>query len=208
MHGSTTLQSKLHFGVTANTRRPSCPPTFGGPAGGNSNASSLYNARLHWDDVSDHVDIVVDFRIGIAITKAASRHTAGSQATHCKWNHEWHSTDPIIVRSLNAQSVQGCAVRHTAASPQFQNPSVINPKVNYTLFMINSMKIVTSTGNQHADQRLQPTMADNYSAQYSTAPNTHGRLSQVQQAHNLRTLCLATATRIPDKLSSPAYVSE
>src|SRR5439155_2487108 len=75
------------------------------------------------------------------------------------------------------------------ASPQFQNPSVINPKVNYTLIHgINSMKIgyeyqaINTQINDYNPSYGQ----DNYSAQYSTVAGTPADVfSQVQQAHNL-----------------------
>ena len=43
-------------------------------------------------------------------------------------------TDPRIVRSLNAQNVTGYSQFGAQSSnPQFQNPMIFNPKVNYTL---------------------------------------------------------------------------
>lgn len=52
-------------------------------------------------------------------------------------------TDPIVARSLNAQSVSNFSQFGAQGSnPQFQNPFVIDPKINYTKILgRNSMKV-------------------------------------------------------------------
>jgi len=113
------------------------PPTFGGVAGGNANS----NVHLYNRQIAVGVTYVLtptsllDFRIGIG-------HNEGGKSPYGLGNPSLLTaagitngipTDPLIVRSLNAQSVSGFTQFGTQpASPQFQNPSVINPKANYT----------------------------------------------------------------------------
>jgi len=170
------------------------PPTFGGPAGGNSNANvHLYNRQIALGATYLITSTsLLDFRIGIGHNEGGkSPYGLGSPSLLiANGITNGIPTDPIIVRSLNAQSVTGFAQFGTQpASPQFQNPSVINPKVNYTLVHgINSMKIgyeyqaINTQINDYNPSYGQ----DNYSAQYSTVAGTPADVfSQVQQAHNL-----------------------
>jgi len=94
------------------------------------------------------------------------------------------------VRSLNAQSVTGFSQFGTqSASPQFQNPSVLNPKVNYTLVHgKHSMKLgyeyqaINTQINDYNPSYGQ----DNYAGKYSTTANTPAdAFGQLQEAHNL-----------------------
>src|SRR5712672_4880219 len=42
-------------------------------------------------------------------------------------------TDPAVVRSLNVQSVSGFSqFGNQGSNPQYQNPYIFNPKINYT----------------------------------------------------------------------------
>src|SRR5665213_4484200 len=111
------------------------PPTFGGVAGGNSNANvHLYNRQIALGTTWVVTPAsLLDFRIGIG-------HNEGGKSPYGLGNPSLLTangitdgipTDPIIVRSLNAQSVTGFSQFGTqSSSPQFQNPSVLNPKVN------------------------------------------------------------------------------
>jgi len=43
-------------------------------------------------------------------------------------------TDAAVVRSLNVQSVSGFSqFGNQGSNPQYQNPYIFNPKINYTL---------------------------------------------------------------------------
>ncbi len=170
------------------------PPTFGGVAGGNANANvHLYNRQIAlgatWVVTPASL---LDFRIGIG-------HNEGGKSPYGLGNPSLLTangitdgipTDPLIVRSLNAQSVTGFSQFGTQSSnPQFQNPSVLNPKVNYTLVHgKQSMKFgyeyqaINTQINDYNPSYGQ----DNYAGKYSTAPNTPAdAFGQLQEAHNL-----------------------
>src|SRR6266550_4023988 len=180
MHGSTipSIKSSASLVCTANTRRPSLSLRHLGPAGGNSNANvHLYNRQIALGATYLITSTsLLDFRIGIGRNEGGKSPYGLGNPSLLIANGITNGipTDPIIVRSLNAQSVTGFAQFGTQpASPQFQNPSVINPKVNYTLVhRINSMKIgyeyqaINTQINDYNPSYGQ----DNYSAQYSTAP--------------------------------------
>ncbi len=170
------------------------PPTFGGPAGGNANADvHLYNRQIAIGATYAITPVsLLDVRVGIG-------HNEGGKSPYGLGNPSLLTsngitngipTDPIIVRSLNAQSVTGFSQFGTqSASPQFQNPSVINPKVNYTLIHgRHSMKFgyeyqaINTQINDYNPSYGQ----DNYAGLYSTAPNTPAdAFGQLQEAHNL-----------------------
>ena len=170
------------------------PPTFGGAAGGNANSNvHLYNRQIAFGVTYVHSSSsLFDFRMGIG-------HNEGGKSPYGLGNKSLLTsngitngipTDPIIVRALNAQSVTGYSQFGTQpASPQFQNPSVINPKGNYTLVHgKQSMKIgyeyqaINTQINDYNPSYGQ----DNYAGQYSTVAGTPADVfSQVQQAHNL-----------------------
>ncbi len=85
-------------------------------------------------------------------------------------------TDPTIVRDLNAQSVNGFTqFGAQPSSPQFQNPTIYNPKTNFTFVHgRHSMKIgyeYQIVGVQLND--FNPSYGqDNYASSYSTGPST------------------------------------
>ncbi len=83
-------------------------------------------------------------------------------------------TDPAIVRDLNGQSVSGFTQFGAQTSnPQFQNPTLYDPKINYTLVRgKNSIKIgyeFQAVNTQIND--FNPSYGqDNYNGQYSKGP--------------------------------------
>ena len=109
-------------------------------------------------------------------------------------------TDPTIVRSLNGQAITGFTQFGSQTSnPQFQNPTIYNPKVNYTTIRgRHSLKLgyeYQAVNTQIND--FNPSYGqDNYSGVYSsngtpayfaqlTATQQAGYASQLQQARNL-----------------------
>ena len=107
-------------------------------------------------------------------------------------------TDPTIVRSLNGQAVTGFTQFGSQTSnPQFQNPTIYNPKVNFTTIQgRHSVKLgyeYQAVNTQVND--FNPSYGqDNYAGVYSSNGNptnttvTAGSPSlatQLQQAHNL-----------------------
>ncbi len=109
-------------------------------------------------------------------------------------------TDPRIVRSLNAQSVTGYSQFGAQSSnPQFQNPMVFNPKVNYTLIAgRHSVKLGYEFQEIHTELNdFNPSYGqDNYAGQFANNgnPGAYATASaaqqktydgQLQQARNL-----------------------
>src|SRR6185312_11641244 len=175
-----TFNSKLSiFGVYSQHQTAIFdPPTFGGPAGGNSNSNvHLYNRQIAFG-VTWVVtpSSLLDFRMGIGHNEGGkSPYNLG--ATSLLTSNGITNgipTDPLIVRALNAQSVSNFSQFGTQpANPQFQNPSVINPKANYTFVHRNqSMKVgyeyqaINTQINDYNPSYGQ----DNYGGQYSTVP--------------------------------------
>ncbi len=170
------------------------PPTFGGPAGGNANANvHLYNRQIAvgatW--VMTPASLL-DVRVGIGHNEGGKSPYGVGSPSLLTTNGITNGipTDPLIVRSLNAQSVDGFSQFGTQpSSPQFQNPSVFNPKVNYTLVhRKHSMKLgyefqgINTQINDYNPSYGQ----DNYSGKYSaTAGSPSDVFGQLKEAQNL-----------------------
>ncbi len=123
------------------------PPPFGGPAGGNANTNvHIYNRQIAFGTTYVITPTsLLDFRMGIGTNQGAKApYGVGTPGLLAAAGiTDGLPTSPLIVRSLNAQAVTGFTQFGTQpASPQFQNPSVINPKANYTLVHgIHSIKL-------------------------------------------------------------------
>jgi len=170
------------------------PPTFGGIAGGNANSNvHLYNRQIAvgatWVITPASL---LDVRVGIGHNEGGKSPFGLGSPSLLIANGITNGipTDPIIVRALNAQSVDGFSQFGTQpASPQFQNPSVLNPKVNYTLVHgKHSMKVgyeyqaINTQINDYNPSYGQ----DNYAGKFSAAPGTPtDAFSQLKQAQNL-----------------------
>lgn len=167
-------------------------PTFGGPAGGNANSNvHLYNRQIALGTTWVITPAsLLDFRIGIG-------HNEGGKSPYGLGNPSLLTTngitngiptDPRIVRSLNAQSVDGFSQFGTQPSnPQFQNPSVLNPKVNYTLIRgKHSMKLgyeyqaINTEINDYNPSYGQDNYAGKYSANAGSPTDTFGQLKEAQ----------------------------
>jgi len=176
------------------------PPTFGGIAGGNANANvHLYNRQIAFGATWVITpSSLLDVRMGIGHNEGGKSPYGLGTPSLLIANGITNGipTDPIIVRALNAQSVTGFSQFGTQSSnPQFQNPSVLNPKVNYTLVHgKHSMKVgyeyqaINTQINDYNPSYGQ----DNYAGRYSTAPGSptdtaagNSTSTQLQQAQNL-----------------------
>jgi hypothetical protein len=170
------------------------PPTFGGLAGGNANSNvHLYNRQIAIGATYVLTPTsLLDFRIGIGHNEGGKSPFGLGSTSLLTSNGITNGipTDPLIVRSLNAQSVTGFSQFGTQpASPQFQNPSVINPKANYTFVHgRQSMKVgyeyqaINTQINDYNPSYGQ----DNYSGKYSASAGTPtDAFGQLQEAQNL-----------------------
>ena len=182
------------------------PPIIPGLSGGNANTNvHLYNRQIALG-VTYLVtpSSLIDFRIGIGHNEGGKSPFGIGQPSLLTQNGITNGipTDPLVVRSLNAQSVSGFAqFGSQPSSPQFQNPSVLNPKLNYTFVHgIQSLKLgyeyqaINTQINDYNPSYGQ----DNYGGAYSAIPTCTtppalpispcspvDQFSQVSQARNL-----------------------
>jgi hypothetical protein len=120
-------------------------PTIQGPAGGGSSNGTvlIFNQQIAGGVTHAFTqNSILDARFGFTRTDGGkSPYGAGMPSLMA--GITGLPTDPQVVRSLNDQSVNGYTQFGSQGSnPQFQNPYVLNPKVNYTfLHGRNSYKI-------------------------------------------------------------------
>jgi len=128
-----------HQGIIADA------PTIQGPAGGSSSNGtvSIFNQQIAGGVTHAFTqNSILDARFGFTRTDAG-KSPYGAGLASLMGGISGLPTDPQVVRSLNDQSVNGYTQFGSQSSnPQFQNPYVFNPKVNYTfLHGRNSYKV-------------------------------------------------------------------
>ena len=112
------------------------PPNIQGPAGGNSNGTvQIFNRQIAGGVT--HLfsqNSILDARFAYTHTDGG-KSPYGASLPSLETGITGLPTDPRVVRSLNIQSVGGgfSQFGNQGSNPQFQNPTVYNPKVNYTL---------------------------------------------------------------------------
>lgn len=113
------------------------PPSIAGRAGGNSNGNvSIKNraiaAGATWTISGTKL---LDVRFGWSKNEGGKFPIGQGQSSLLVENGitDGLPTDPNVVRSLNAQSVTGYnQFGAQSSNPQFQNPTIYNPKANFT----------------------------------------------------------------------------
>jgi hypothetical protein len=113
------------------------PPGIPGRAGGNSNGNVNIQNRniaggMTWMISSNKL---FDLRFGWSRNRGGKFPIGQGQSSLLVENGitDGLPTDPLVVRSLNAQSVTGFSQFGAQSSnPQFQNPTIYNPKANFT----------------------------------------------------------------------------
>jgi hypothetical protein len=117
-----------------------------GPAGGNGNGTIHdYNKQI----AAGYTFLfsqssIIDARVGLTWTLGGKTpYGLGQQSLLVQAGIPGLPTSPVVSRSLNDQNVSSFSQFGTQPSnPQFQNPFVIDPKVNYThIHGRNSMKV-------------------------------------------------------------------
>jgi hypothetical protein len=111
-------------------------PTIEGASGGNSNA----NVFVINEQIAGGVTYtltstsLIEFRLGVSRTKAGKRpYNLGIGTMLSNYGITGLPEDEGIAGGLNSQSINGyTALGRQSSNPQFQNPTVINPRVNYT----------------------------------------------------------------------------
>ena len=111
------------------------PPAIQGPAGGNSNGNvQIFNQQLAGGVTRTLTqNAIVDARFAFTRTDAG-KFPYGQHLTNLMAGIPGLPSDPTVARSLNAQTVTGYTqFGNQTSNPQFQNPYIYNPKVNFTL---------------------------------------------------------------------------
>jgi Carboxypeptidase regulatory-like domain/TonB-dependent Receptor Plug Domain len=87
---------------------------------------------------------ILDARIGFTWTQGGKTpYLAGQQSLNVQAGIPGLPTDPSVIRALSSENVKGLTSWGAQNSnPQFQNPFVVNPKVNYSILKgKNSIKV-------------------------------------------------------------------
>jgi len=105
-----------------------------GPAGGSSNGTvNIFNQQIAGGLTRVfNQNSILDARFAFTRTDGG-KFPYGQHMTSLMQGIPGLPTDPQVVRSLNSQSVSGFSqFGNQGSNPQFQNPYVFNPKVNFT----------------------------------------------------------------------------
>jgi len=110
------------------------PPNIQGPAGGNSNGTvNIFNQQIAGGVT--HIfnqNSILDARFAFTRTDGG-KSPYGANLPSLMTGIPGLPTDPQVVRSLNVQSVNTFTqFGNQGSNPQYQNPYIFNPKVNYT----------------------------------------------------------------------------
>jgi hypothetical protein len=113
------------------------PPSIPGRAGGNSNGNvNIQNRNIAGGATwTISANKLLDIRFGWSRNLGGKFPIGQGQPSLLVENGitDGLPTDPLVVRSLNAQSVTGFSQFGAQPSnPQFQNPTIYNPKANFT----------------------------------------------------------------------------
>jgi hypothetical protein len=155
-------------------------PLIGGPAGGNSNGNVNIKNKQIAAGVTYSISptAILDARFGAGWNQGGKTPigVGGTSLLTQAGITNGLPTDPTIVRPLNGQNISGyTGFGAQSSNPQFQNPFVINPKVNFTwLRGAHSLKMgyeyqsVSTSVND-----FNPTYgSDTYNGQFSKAVST------------------------------------
>jgi hypothetical protein len=110
------------------------PPNIQGPAGGNANGFvRIFNRQIAGGAThAFNQNSILDARFAYTHTDGG-KSPYGANLPSLMAGIPGLPTDPQVVRSLNVQSVNTYSqFGNQGSNPQFQNPTVYNPKVNYT----------------------------------------------------------------------------
>jgi hypothetical protein len=155
------------------------PASIAGRAGGNSNGDILVGSiqAVTGATVSLTTRSVLEVRVGGSYTDAGKTPWfVGTESFASKFGFPNYPTDPRFTGGLHPQSINGfTALGVQGSNPQFQNPRVINPKLNYSHLLgkhsfkagweMQSLKIEIDDFNPKSG-------GDSYSGRFSQVPGT------------------------------------
>lgn len=147
------------------------------PSGGSSNG---FVAESNWQFVAGanytlSANSLLDLRFGISQSKGGRRPLAIGQGNMLSlYGISGLTEDPEYAGGLNTQNLGGyTSLGRQASNPQFQNPDVYNPKVNYSRFLGRlSLKLGYEYQRIHTEiQDFTPQYGrDSYSGQFTRLP--------------------------------------
>ncbi|GAA3751351.1 TonB-dependent receptor [Terriglobus aquaticus] len=193
------------------------PPGIPGPAGGNANG----NVHILNRDIAGGATItlsatrLLDLRFGWSHNEGGKTPIGVGQASILTQSGitDGLPTDPTIVRSLNGQAITGFSQFGAQTSnPQFQNPTIFNPKANYTTIRgRHALKLgfeFQQVNTQIND--FNPSYGqDNYAGLYSTAINPAVANTPACQAANALSVANCTnPTNTTPAGSAPSLSSQ
>lgn len=113
------------------------PPTVGGKSGGNANSNVYIKNRQIAGGATWTISAnkLLDFRFAWTGNKGGKTpYLAGQPSIESQFGiTDGFPTDPSLSRPLNAQSITGFTqLGDQSSSPQFQWPTIYNPKINFT----------------------------------------------------------------------------
>ncbi|MGO4514727.1 carboxypeptidase regulatory-like domain-containing protein [Terriglobus sp. 2YAB30_2] len=178
------------------------PPSIAGRAGGNSNGNVNIKNRAIAGGVTWTISAnkLLDIRFGWSKNEGGKFPVGFGGASMLTENGITNGipTDPRVVRPLNQQSVTGFSQFGAQSSnPQFQNPTIFNPKGNFTwVKSLHTMKFgyenqlvhteVNDYNPSYGSDTYQGTFAANGNPSNTTVASGAPTLSnQLQQARNL-----------------------
>src|SRR5215470_17182519 len=169
--GKTTAFVRLSQRKMNNFEAPTIPgPLFSG----NANAFiRVLNQQLA-GGVTHNLSSssLIEFRLGISRTKAGKTPTGvGGPNMLDLYGITGLPTDPSIAGGLNTQSISGYSgLGRQSSNPQHQDPTVVNPRVNYT-FLVGKHSLKTGYEYQHINTVIEdfhPKYGEDvYSGQFS-----------------------------------------
>jgi hypothetical protein len=114
-------------------------PVIGGPSGGNSNAFVRVLNQQFAGGVTFSLtpSSLLEVRLGISRTRAGKTPAdIGGPSLLDLYGIGGLPTDPAFAGGLNTQSIGGyAALGRQTSNPQFQNPFIVNPRLNYTFIL-------------------------------------------------------------------------
>jgi hypothetical protein len=155
------------------------PPAIPGPSGGNSNG----NVRVLNQQVAFGLtrtlspSSLVEFRMGVSRTEGGKFPLfVGTQTIGDRFGIPNIPNDPRFTGGVSAQGINGfTALGVQSSNPQFQNPFVWNPKVNYTR-MAGRHSLKMGYEYQAIDTDIDDFNpkygSDSYAGRFSRAPGT------------------------------------
>ena len=155
------------------------PPAIPGPSGGDANGNvRVTNRQIAFgSNYTISASSMLEFRMGISHTEGGKFPIfVGTEGVKEKFNIPNAPSDPRYTGGIYRQAVSGyTAFGVQNSNPQFQNPDVLNPKVNYSKIAgKHSLKAgyEYQAVNTEIDDFAPKYGTDNYAGRFSQAPNT------------------------------------